>query len=67
MTTMLTYKDVAELTNMKLGTVYALVSQRRIPHIRLGRRLVRFRRQEILDWLEAHDVEVGDVDAEVRA
>lgn len=48
---MLTYKDAAKLVGVKLGTVYAMVSQRRIPHVRLGRRLVRFPRSELMRWL----------------
>ena len=54
---MMTYREVAELTNLQVGTVYSLVSARRIPFIRLGPRLVRFRRADILAWLAAHEVQ----------
>jgi excisionase family DNA binding protein len=53
---MLTYAQAASLINMKLGTLYALVAQKRVPHVRLGRRLVRFSRGELNAWLRRHAV-----------
>jgi excisionase family DNA binding protein len=53
MDNLLTYADAATHLNMKLGTLYALVSQKRIPHVRLGRRLVRFSRVALDAWLQA--------------
>jgi excisionase family DNA binding protein len=55
---MMTYAEVASMTGLPLGTLYSLVSQRRIAHVRLGKRLVRFRRTEIVAWLAAHNVPV---------
>lgn len=48
---LMTYAEVAKALHMKLGTLYAMVAQARIPHVRLGRRLVRFSRREIDAWL----------------
>jgi excisionase family DNA binding protein len=53
---LMTYEDTSKLLNVKVGTLYALVSQRRIPHVRLGRRLVRFDRAEIEAWLQQRAV-----------
>ena len=53
---MITYAEVAAMTGLPLGTLYAMVAQKRIPHVRLGLRLVRFRRVEIEAWLAAHHV-----------
>jgi excisionase family DNA binding protein len=53
---LLTYAQAAKLLNMKLGTLYALVGQSRIPHVRLGRRLVRFSAAELQGWLRRHAV-----------
>ena len=53
---LLTYAQAASLVNLKLGTLYALVSQKRVPHLRLGRRLVRFSRSELTAWLRQHAV-----------
>ena len=45
------YEQVQEWTGINLATLYTLVHQRRIPHIRLGPRLVRFKKSEIESWL----------------
>lgn len=47
----MTYSEAAVLVNLKIGTLYALVAQQRIPHVRLGRRLVRFSRSSLLTWM----------------
>ena len=57
----LRYADAAALLSMPLGTLYALVSQQRIPHYRLSGRTVLFRRQELLNWLSGHAVAVREV------
>jgi excisionase family DNA binding protein len=51
------YKEVSKQTGMPTGTVYALVSQRRIPHIRLGKRHVLFPVEDVLLWIEKHRVQ----------
>ena len=48
---MLTYKQAAAFLNISINTLYSLVHQRRVPHVRLGRRLVRFRRAALREWL----------------
>ena len=47
----LTLKDVAELLKVKPRTIYAWVSDKRIPFER-KRGLLRFRLNEILTWNE---------------
>jgi excisionase family DNA binding protein len=58
--TKLNYKQVSELTGMPLGTLYSLVHQKRIPHIRLGKRLVRFSKLQIINWMSSHEVVAGE-------
>lgn len=53
---LLTYAEAAEFLKLKLGTLYALVSQNRVPHVRLGRRLVRFSRSELHAWVRQRAV-----------
>ena len=48
----MTYDHLSEFLQMPKGTLYALVHQKRIPHIRIGPRTVRFRKQAIEKWLE---------------
>jgi excisionase family DNA binding protein len=54
---LLSYREVSADYGIKIGTLYALVHDRRIPHVRLGRRLVRFSRTELERWIESNTVE----------
>lgn len=56
MAVLLKYDDAALLLSLPVGTVYAMVSQKRIPHVRLGPRLVRFVEAELLAWIESRCV-----------
>ena len=50
------YMDIGELSaylHIKRSTLYAWVGEDRIPHVKLGR-LIRFRRDEIDQWIESH-------------
>lgn len=53
---LITYDEAAKRLGLALGTLYALVHAGRIPHVRLGKRLVRFRPAELERWLESHSV-----------
>jgi excisionase family DNA binding protein len=53
---LLTYEQAAARLNLKLNTLYALVAQSRVPHVRLGRRLVRFSRVALEAWLSERAV-----------
>jgi excisionase family DNA binding protein len=53
---LLTYREFCEFTGIPLATAYSLVARRRVPHVRLSRRLVRFDVDEIQRWLTAHAV-----------
>lgn len=50
---LLTYTDASRLLAIPVGTLYALVHQHRIPHIRLGHRTVRFDPDELATWVDA--------------
>jgi len=56
MNDLVTYAEASKILNLKLGTLYALVAQHRVPHVRLGRRLVRFSRDELQAWVLSHAV-----------
>ncbi len=53
---LLTYQQLHVLTGLALGTLYEKVARREIPHVRLGRRLVRFERDAVEAWLAKHRV-----------
>lgn len=46
------YEQASRMTGIKKPTLYAMVSQKRIPHFRLGGRLVRFSRSELGKWVQ---------------
>lgn len=48
----LTYTQVSEYLNLPIGTVYYLVHKKSIPHVRLGKKLVRFDISEIQSWID---------------
>ncbi len=50
------YHGAHDVTGLKLGTLYAMVKERRIPHVRLGPRLVRFSVAKLRAWMEANSV-----------
>lgn len=52
-TDMLNYREAAQLVGVPVGTLYTWVHEERIPHVRLGARLVRFPRVELERWLAA--------------
>jgi excisionase family DNA binding protein len=51
-TQILNVKDAAEFVGLKPATIYALVSARRIPFLKIGR-AVRFDSQDLTAWLES--------------
>ncbi len=54
---LLTYAEVSDHTGISVDLLYQLVSQRRIPHVRFGPRFVRFRLDEVRQWIESHRVD----------
>ena len=54
----LSYKEAALFLALPIGTLYSLVSQKRIPHKRFGNRLVRFSKKELNDWIQLSSVEL---------
>ena len=56
---LLTYKAASRLLGLRIGTLYSMVSRREIPHVRLGRRIVRFDPNELTEWINARRVAPG--------
>ena len=52
-------KELSELTGLSVNTIYAWVSQKRIPYYKIGS-LVKFAISEIEEWLKNQKVEVSD-------
>ena len=61
---LLTAVDAARLLNLKnVGTIYQMVSTRRIPVVKLSARCIRFSRKALLQWIESmtHAADSNDV------
>lgn len=56
----ITYEQAARILGIKVNTLYSLVSLRKVPHLRLGPRLVRFSRTALSEWLAAHAVQPAE-------
>ena len=54
---LLNIKEVSDYTGLSVHTLYTMVSQRRIPFVKLGR-LTKFDRVEIDKWIAGHSVNV---------
>jgi len=52
---LLTAKQVSELLEVKVSTVYDWVYRRMIPYVKLGR-LVRFKKPEVFRWVDSHTI-----------
>lgn len=51
------YKELADFLKCPRGTVYAKVSRRELPHYRISGRMVRFKKSEILAWMQERQVQ----------
>lgn len=49
---LMTIEQVAEFINMAVTSVYGLVHQKKIPHIKRGKRLI-FEKKQIIEWLQS--------------
>ncbi len=61
----LTIDEASTYTGIKKSTLYAKVEQREVPHYRIGRS-IKFKREELDAWMEAHRVECVDTTKEVK-
>ena len=48
-------EEVSAYTGLAMDTIYTMVSQRRIPFVKIGR-LVKFDQKAIHDWIESQKV-----------
>jgi excisionase family DNA binding protein len=56
---LLKMEEVARLTGLALGSVYHLISQGRLPVVRLSARCVRTRLSDLHEWWERHTENPG--------
>lgn len=53
---LLTVDEVITLTSIKRGTLYKLTSQRKIPHYKVGKKLI-FKTLEVLGFIDRYKVD----------
>lgn len=53
---LVTYPEAADLLGVQLSTLYSLVHAKRVPHVRIGPRFVRFSRRALQAWIGSHTV-----------
>lgn len=52
------YELAEELTGLCRNTLYSYVAKKKIPHIRIGGRLIRFESDKLIEWLKQNEVSV---------
>jgi excisionase family DNA binding protein len=50
---LLTIEQVAEALQVKKSTIYSLVCRKRIPHVKLTGKILRFKLSELQKWIES--------------
>lgn len=58
---LLRVQEVSELTGLAVGSIYHMVSQKRIPVVRLSSRCIRFRLSDLQVWFEELTQETVEV------
>ena len=61
----ITYREAQSMTGLPLGTLYSLVYRKQIPHLRLGKRSVRFVAAELELWMRPQIKTISSSNAEV--
>ncbi len=57
---LLDYREASEILGLPVGTLYAKVSRKEIPHVRFGIRSVRFYRDDLLALISRGTVQAVD-------
>ena len=48
---LLSIDELSAILGVTKATIYSWTSQNKIPHIKLSKRLLKFREKEIMDWI----------------
>ena len=59
---LLTISQVAKILNINKGTLYKWIKQGKIKHLRLGPKSIRFRSQDIEEFLQFCETKEPEVD-----
>jgi len=53
---LLSIDDLTEMLGVTKATIYSWTSQNKIPHIKLSKRLLKFRENDIIDWISKKSI-----------
>ena len=56
---LLNYDELSKKISVKKSTLYAWVSQNKIPSLRFSNRCVRFNEEDIFEWIEEKQKQYG--------
>jgi len=59
---LLTPQEVAKVLKVSKRTVYYWLENNMIPHIRINKKTVRFRPEDIEEFLRSHTIKATDID-----
>lgn len=60
---LLDINELSEILGVTKATIYSWTSQNKIPHIKLSKRLLKFRENEIMEWLSRRSAGAGQASA----
>ncbi len=63
---LLNIDEVAEILGVTKATIYSWTSQNKIPHVKLTKRLLKFREREIMEWISQKSVSADSPEAGKR-
>ena len=63
---LLTVDEVADYLGVTKATIYCWTSQKKIPHVKLTKRLLKFREKEIVEWISQKSVSADAPEAGKR-
>ncbi len=60
---LMTYEQCAAFLAVPVNTLYSMVNRRQLPFVRLSKRLVRFSRRALAEWVRERSVAVRNAEA----
>jgi excisionase family DNA binding protein len=63
---LLDIRELSEMLGVTKATIYSWTSQNKIPHVKLSKRLLKFREKEIKNWIAEKSVIVNPACPTVR-
>lgn len=59
---LLTPEEVAKILKVDKRTIYYWIERKTLPHVRINRKVIRFRPVDIEEFIQKHLIKASDVD-----